>query len=628
MKRKKAVRIVSTALALTLALPQAAGAISLEEARALLRENYIDEVPEEILALPTIDEITDALGDPYTYYMSAEEYAQFQSEIDGAEVVGIGVMVEKTAEGLKVIGVAPEGPASGRLETGDLIIAADGVTIEEAGTPDALAALITGEEGSSVTLTILRDDESHELTFVREQVVYPTVTGEVVDGHIGWLDCTSFGEDSGAYFETYITEEDPEADHWVVDLRGNPGGSATAVVEAVGHVLGNYDVSYLVDRQGNVGVWRPNPLPVEIPGLIQEPLIVLVDAASASASELFAAAIRDYHYGLIIGTRTFGKGIAQNVFEQEDGSAFKITTYRYYSPDYVTPDRSGVLPHLVVDANLADEVAILLSGEAEEQPSEDVLVLHLAGQDWYVHREQAVDEDYAPAFAELLSALAPGTPMTLDGRTVTPQEAAEAWGATYVSRWFSDVEESPYAGEINALASLGVLSGDENGNFHPEEELTRAELAALITQAMGYWCWENQGDAPYTDVDADDWFRTSANITYHLGFIQGNEKGEFDPDAGIDYQQFLTILARMGQRADLTIDQCLDRLTEEELSQPEVAKFASWARPAAAAAEQLGFLLTDLEEIDPEAPVTREEAAAMLYAFLDYTGILTPAGEV
>ena len=197
MKGKKAVHILSTALALALVLPQAAGAIGLEEARALLRENYIDEIPEEILALPTIDEITDAIGDPYTYYMTAEEYEQFQTDLNGAEVVGIGVMVEKKVDGLEVIGIAPDAPAHGVLETGDLIVAADGVTLEEAGTPDALAALIAGEEGTSVTLTVLRDGESHRFTFVREQVVYPTVTGEVVDGHIGWLDCNSFGEDTG-----------------------------------------------------------------------------------------------------------------------------------------------------------------------------------------------------------------------------------------------------------------------------------------------------------------------------------------------------------------------------------------------------------------------------------------------
>ena len=626
MNTKLPVRAAALVLGLTLALSPMAGAITVDEARELLRENYIDEIPEEILALPTIDEITDALGDPYTYYMTAEEYAAFQSDMDGTDVVGIGVMVEKTADGLLVSSVAPETPAArAGLRIGDLIVAADGTTIQEAGTPDALAALITGEAGTDVTITILREEEELSLTLTREAVVFPTVTGEVVDEHIGWLHCTSFGTDSGAYFQTYITEEDEAADRWVIDLRSNPGGAATAVIEAVGHVLGNYDVAYLVDRQGSLSVWRPNPFPVEIPGLIQEPLVVLVDGNSASAAELFAAAMRDYHYGLIIGTRTFGKGIAQNVFEQSDGSAFKITTHRYYSPDYVTPDRSGVLPHLVVDANLADEVARLLCGETVEEPSADVLVLELAGETWYVHREEAVSEDYAPAFAELLAALAPETPMTLDGEAVTPAEVSEAWDVTYVSRWFDDVAESPYGDEINALAALGVLQGNETGGFDPLGQLTRAELVSMMVQAMGYWCWESQGSAPFTDVTGEEWHATALDIAYNLGLIQGDESGAFRPDDLVDHQQFLTILTRMGARADLSIESRMEQVTEEELADPAVQGYDAWARSAVVTAEDLEFLAVPLEELDPHAPTTREEAAAMLYRMLDYIGILTPA---
>ena len=627
MNGKKSVRVVSAALALTLALAPAAGAISLEDARTLLRENYIDEIPEEILALPTVEEIIQALGDPYTYYMTAEEYQQFQTNMVGTEVVGIGTMVEKRTEGLQVIGVAPGGPADGVLHIGDLIVSVEGVTIEEAGTPDGLVPYIQGEEGTEVTLTVLRNGEELEFTFTRAQVVYPTVTGEVVDGHIGWLDCTSFGDDSGAYFESYILEEDPDADRWVIDLRGNPGGSAVGVVEAVGYVLGNYDVAYLVDRQGSLGVWRADPLAGPYPGLIQEPLIVLVDGNSASASELFAAAIRDYHYGLIIGTRTFGKGIAQNIFEQEDGSAFRITTRRYYSPDYVTPDRSGVLPHLVVSADLADEVAHLLCGPEVEKKSEEVMILNLAGREWYIHREEALSETYAPAFSELLSALAPGTMLTLGGERLTPAEAAQAWGVEYVSFWFEDVSESPYADRINELATLGVVLGDEDGNFNPDGALTRAELAAFLTQAMGYWCWESQGHAPFPDVTDEDWYRDASDVVYHLGLFSGNEAGEFAADMTVDYQQFLTVLARMGERADLTIRQTLERLTEDDLARPEVEKFAPWAQAAAVTAERLGILVEGLEEIEPTAIVTREKAAAMLYGFLDYTGILSPATE-
>lgn len=628
MKTKLPVRAAALGLTLTLALSPVAGAITVDEARDLLRENYIDEIPEEILSLPTIEEITNALGDPYTYYMTAEEYADFQSGMDGTNVVGIGVMVEKTADGLLVSSVAPDSPSQeAGLKTGDLIVAADGTTIQEVGSPDALATLITGEAGTEVTISILRDDQELELTMTREAVVFPTVTGEVVDDHIGWLSCSSFGETSGSYFEEYITAEDEAADRWVVDLRSNPGGSAIAVIQAVGYVLGNHDVAYVVDRQGSLSVWRPNPFPVEIPGLIQEPLVVLVDGNSASASELFAAAMRDYGYGLIIGTRTFGKGIAQNVFELSDGSAFKITTERYYSPNYVTPDRSGVLPHLVVDANLADEVARLLCGTAEEQASEDVLVLQLAGQTWYVHREEAVSEDYAPAFAELLSALAPDTPMTLDGKAVTPAEVSEAWGVDYVSRWFDDVADSAYGDEINTLASLGVLLGNENGDFGPQDPLTRGELVSMMVQAMGYWCWQSQGSAPFTDVDQEDWYATAVDIAYNLGLIQGNEDGEFRADDLVDHQQFLTILARMGERSDLSIERRLEQVTEEELAAEAVQAYDAWARPYVVTAEDLGFLAVPLEELAPTAPTTREEAAVMLYRMLDYIGILTPVTE-
>lgn len=628
MKTKLPVRAAALGLTLTLVLSPVAGAITVEEARDLLRGNYIDEIPEEILSLPTIEEITTALGDPYTYYMTAEEYTAFQNSLEGTNVVGIGVMVEKTADGLLVSGVAPDSPGhEAGVKTGDLIVAADGTTIQAAGSPDALAALITGEEGTKVTITVLRDGQELKLTMTREAVVFPTVTGEVVDDHIGWLSCSSFGTSTGDYFQSYILDEDEAADHWVVDLRGNPGGSATAVIQAVGYVLGNHDVAYVVDRQGDLDVWRPNPFPVEIPGLIQEPLVVLVDANSASAAELFTAAMRDYGYGLIIGTRTFGKGVAQNVFEQADGSAFKITTERYYSPNYVTPDRSGVLPHLVVDANLADEVARLLCGTAEEQASGDVLILKLAGQTWYIHREEAVSEDYAPAFAELLAAIAPNTPMTLDGKAVTPAEVSEAWGVDYVSRWFGDVADSAYGDEINTLASLGVLLGNENGDFGPQAPLTRGELVSMMVQAMGYWCWQSQGSAPFTDVDREDWYATSVDIAYNLGLIQGDENGEFRADDPVDHQQFLTILTRMGERADLSVERRLEQVTGEELVTEAVQAYDAWARPYVVTAEDLGFLAVPLEKLDPTVPTTREEAAAMLYRMLEYIGILTPVTE-
>ena len=562
------------------------------------------------------------LGDPYTYYMTAEEYQRFQDSLSDTAVVGIGVMAGYSKEGLVISGVAPDSPATqAGLRVGDAIVAVDGTTLEEAGSSEALALLVPGESGTDVQVTVLRDGQTFTATMTRAEVVFPTATGQVVDGHIGWLEVSSFGENTGDYFEQYILEENEQADRWVVDLRGNPGGYGSAVIQALGYFLGNQNVAYLMGRDLRPAAWRPNPFPVEIPPLTDEPMIVLVDGASASASELFAGAVRDYRAALVIGARTYGKGIAQSVIELEDGSAFKITTDRYYSPYWVTPDRSGVLPNLVVDPDLADGVARLLSGKPVEKAGSDVLVIELVDRQWYVHKDEAVSSDYRAAFAQLLAALAPHTPMTLNGKEVTPAQVSAAWGVDYDSRWFSDVDGTDYADESNALAVLGVLNGDENGAFDPDGELTRAELCALVVQAMGYWCWQSQGRAPFADVPEDAWYANAVDILYHLGLLQGDEKGNFNPDALIDHQQFLTILARVGSQADMTVRQAVTDAAE--LDHSAAAAFGAWAQDAVLALDELDILLEPLTDMDPTAATTRAEAAALMYNFMAYSGILT-----
>lgn len=286
MKKSVFRRAAALLLALVTVLTPAAGAITVEEARDLLRESYVDPIDEEILALPTIQEITDALGDPYTYYMTAEEYQRFQDSLSDTAVVGIGVMAGYSKEGLVISGVAPDSPAAqAGLRVGDAIVAVDGTTLEEAGSSEALALLVPGERGTDVQVTVLRDGQTFTATMTRAEVVFPTATGQVVDGHIGWLEVSSFGENTGDYFEQYILEENEQADRWVVDLRGNPGGYGSAVIQALGYFLGNQNVAYLMGRDLRPAAWRPNPFPVEIPPLTDEPMIVLVDGASASASE-------------------------------------------------------------------------------------------------------------------------------------------------------------------------------------------------------------------------------------------------------------------------------------------------------------------------------------------------------
>lgn len=633
MNLKKSSRVAALTLAFTVALAPAARAMSVEDVRDILREYYIDPIPEEILALPTIDEITTALGDPYTYYMSGEEYDELKSDLSDASGVGIGVTVKARAEGLYVTDVAPGSPAErGDIRKGDWIVGADGTSAEEADSPDALLELIAGEAGSAVELTVRRGEETFSLTLIREEVVYPLVTSEVVDGHIGWLDVNSFGDTTGDYVRDYLLEENEDADRWVFDMRENGGGYADAAIETLGYVLGNRDMAYIVDRQQYIETWRPDPSPFEYTGIIvDEPVVVLVDGETASAAELFAAAVRDYGAGIIIGVKTFGKGVAQSSFEDYDGSALKATTHRYYSPNFVTPDHSGVFPHLVVHPDLADKVARLLCGKPGGM---DLLTVTLAGRDFYVHRDQAASGDYAAAFAELLSALPPDAVLTLDGERVTPGEAALAWETDYVSRFFDDVAGSPYETEINTLAALGMVYGNEEGNFKPEGELTRAELASLLTQALGLWCWNFQGRAPFPDVEDGDWFADSADILYFLGLMEGDEAGNFNPNDLIDHQQFLTVLMRAGAWVDFNIKRHLEGLDPMALEVPDAAAFSLWARPYAVVAGNLsserfvrpdGVLTQPLAELDPAAVTTRGEACSMLYALMAYSGLLTPA---
>lgn len=620
MRHNKAFRGLALLLTLVLALAPAASALTVEEARALLKENYIDPIPEEVLNLPTIDEITAALGDPYTYFMTPEQYSAFRSDLTDAEVVGIGVMVEMQVGGLQVTKVAPDSPAAlAGIQAGDLIDSAAGVTLAEAGSPEALSKLITGEAGTDVTVGYQRGGQPLSATMTRALVIFPLVTGALTDGHVGWIACSSFGDETGTELQNYIQEFDAAADRWVMDLRGNPGGLASAVIEAVSFSAGNSTVAYVVDQDLNVRPWQLSPFAIEVEPLLTEPMIVLLDGVSASASELYAAAMRDYGTALLVGERSFGKGIGQDLLEQEDGSALRVTSFRYYSPQWVTPDKSGVLPNLVVEAGMADRVAMLLSGK--EENTTQALTVNLIGWDWYVHKAAAMADQ--EAFTALLSALPADAPLTLNGEATNAAAVAKAWGAPYESRTFSDTADSPYRQAIDHMAVLGLLQGSGDGQFTPGDTLTRSQLCALLAGAMGYWNWNNERTLPFTDVGADAWYYTAVKIMYELGLVSGVNDTAFDPEGTVTHAQFLTILGRMGTMADLTIRQRTDEMTDQDLSDPDVAKFAPWAQSAAAVAKLLDYTCKPLAELDPTAPILREEAAATLYNLMRYMTIIT-----
>ncbi|MEM5781194.1 MAG: PDZ domain-containing protein, partial [Lawsonibacter sp.] len=188
MRKKLFAFLMSLTLIISLtAIP--AAALSTEDAKQLLLEYYVDKIPEDVLSLDSLDEILAALGDPYTVYMSAEEYQQFLSSVNGDTVVGIGVSIQPAFDnGYKIMSILPNSPAQeAGLKAGDHIIAVDGTTLTDG---MEVRSLIAGEAGTSVTITVIRqsDGQQKDYTMTRRSVVIPIVTYDTVDG-AGVIDC-------------------------------------------------------------------------------------------------------------------------------------------------------------------------------------------------------------------------------------------------------------------------------------------------------------------------------------------------------------------------------------------------------------------------------------------------------
>lgn len=205
---------------------------------------------------------------------------------------------------------------------------------------------IRGEAGTVVHLTIYREstDETLELDVERREVNLPSVTGKMIDDKIGYMEISEFQTNTAKQFDTILADlQDQGMEGLVVDLRGNPGGLVTAVVDVLDTILPEGTVVYTEDKYGNRDTYTSDP------DCLKCPIVVLVDENSASASEIFAGAIKDYKYGKLVGKTTFGKGIVQTIFPLENGAAVKVTTAKYYTPKGNNIHGTGIAPDYEVD---------------------------------------------------------------------------------------------------------------------------------------------------------------------------------------------------------------------------------------------------------------------------------------
>lgn len=616
-------------------LLSAASALTVEQAVGLLEDYYVDDLPAAAYEAKTLDELFQAIGDPYTYYMSAEEYQAFIDSVEGASQVGIGVGIQYKDEGILISRIIPGGTAEeAGLVAGDLIVSIDGTSCVPGQESDVNR--IAGQEGSQVTIEVLHADGTRQsLTLTRRAFTVPTATVKLLEDGQGYIQCDSFGSTTGSIFADGIKQYDGQTGLWLVDIRSNGGGLISAAEATSGAFTGQGFIVWLRDANGNYTYSvHANP------ALTDKAAVVLTNGYSASASEIFSSAIKDYGVGIVVGGRTFGKGVAQILLNQEtnpdlfEGDALKITSYRFYSAALNTTDCVGTLPTLLVADDQVEAVAGLLRA-AEPENSAGWLRLTLNGQAFYVDAASALkDEAGSAALAELYAALPPEVKAAVgagDGwseRSV-PQ-AAQDLGVTYSSRWFTDVENSGYAGELNTMAAYGLLQGKGDGTYMPQGSVTRAELCAMICQVLNR---SSSSPCPFTDVPANAWYAPYVTKACEIGVIRGKGDGTFDPNGLVTQEEMITCVGRLADFLNANCHELLGEAQNVEFDGAAIADYAQWARPYVwllgdgyrdNVDESAPTMLCGApEDIDPHAYVTRAEAGATLCRLLTGVGILT-----
>lgn len=315
----------------------------------LIDEYYYEAVDAENMEDYLYRGLLAGTSDLYSGYYSEKELKQVSEDASGS-YSGIGVTMQYDSERqmVKIVKINEKGPAKkAGIEVGDYIYKVEGeiIVLDNADTTD-LVSKIRGEEGTKVNLTMLRGDDAKEIEVEveRKKLEVETVTSQMLEDNIGYIQITEFEGLTSQQFDTALQGlEDKGAKALIVDLRGNPGGQVDSVTEIAGRFLPEGVVTYMEDKYGNRRDYTCSG-----DDIWDKPLVVLMNGNSASASEIFAGAIRDYGMGVLMGTKSYGKGIVQQMIDLGDGTAIKLTFAKYYTPNGENIHKKGIEPDIEV----------------------------------------------------------------------------------------------------------------------------------------------------------------------------------------------------------------------------------------------------------------------------------------
>ena len=336
----------------------------LEELWAIVDERFIGEADPDLVA----NAMVEALGDQWSHYMTAEQYSAYRDTMSNSYVgVGMTVQARSDGQGLDVLAVTAGGGAEeAGILAGDQIVAVDGSSIVDMDVNDATAR-VRGEEGTTVELTVLRQEQTLTFRVERRRIETIVASAQMLEGGVALITIENFDDRCAQETIACIQQMlDQGAKALIFDVRGNPGGYKRELVELLDYLLPEGPLFRTEDDQGNVTVDESDADHLDIP------MAVLMDLQSYSAAEFFAAALDEYDAAITVGETTYGKGSLQNTFQLSEGSAVTLSVGKYFTPNGVSLAGVGLEPDVPVEVDDATAAAIA-AGTLD--PMEDPQVL-------------------------------------------------------------------------------------------------------------------------------------------------------------------------------------------------------------------------------------------------------------
>jgi carboxyl-terminal processing protease len=319
------------------------------QAKYTIQNNYYGDFNMQDVKEGALKGMTLSL-DPYSMYYTPKEAKEFMSLVKG-EYIGIGVVIEQDKKSgyCVVVGVFPGGSAfTEGVLVGDLIVEVEGISTKNK-TPSQVASMIRGEESKSVRIIFLRDKKKIEKTLIRKKIKIESVKYKMIESQIGYFRIHTFDENVVDLFnKAFKKARKGNIKAILIDLRFNPGGGLDYVCLLADRFLGKCTIVKIKGKTEEIKEAQDDPDDINLP------LVVLVSPNSASASEIFCAAIKDNRRGTIIGEKTYGKGSIQTPFRFADGSILRLTTGKFISPSGAIIDQKGIKPDIVVKMSEED----------------------------------------------------------------------------------------------------------------------------------------------------------------------------------------------------------------------------------------------------------------------------------